>query len=288
MLVGRFSDSRSHLEEVLALFDPIAHRPLVHQTGSHPRVGSRGHLGIVLFCLGFPDQGTAHSNAGITEAWTLAHPPSVAASLAMGARLLCLGGDNAALDERACQLITVATEQGFPMYSALGAIYHGWAKVTNGELLEGLSLLRSATNAYRSTGAEYTMPYYTALVAKACEIADQVEEASTQLDNALQVAEKSGERWFTAELYRQKGQLLLRQGKPEAAEEFYRGAFAIAEQQAAKLWQLRAAVSLAELGHDRGPNSEARNRLTSIYGSFTEGFDTPDLKSAKGLLDNLS
>jgi predicted ATPase len=288
MLVGRFASSRSHLEEVLALYDPISHSSLVHQTGSHPRVGSQGHLGITLFCLGFPDQALAQSNAAIAEALMLAHPPSLAASLAMGARLLSLGGDNMALDERAGQLMALATERGFPMYRALGTIYRGWGKARTGDVAEGLSLLRSGSSAYRATGAEYTMPYYIALLAKACDIADKVDEASTLLDDALQIAEGIGERWFTAELYRHKGQVLLRQGHPEAAEELYRTALGIAEEQEAKLWELRAAVSLAQLLRDQGRRAEARDLLTPVYGWFTEGFDAQDLKGAKELLDEVS
>ena len=97
MFAGRFASSRSHLEEVLALYDPISHRSLVHQAGIHPHVNSQAYLGIVLFCLGFPDQALARSSAAIAEARRLAHPPSLAVSLAIGARLLSLVGDDAVL-----------------------------------------------------------------------------------------------------------------------------------------------------------------------------------------------
>ena len=132
------------------------------------------------------------------------------------------------------------------------------------------------------------MPYYIALVASACEIAGQIEEAGTQWDDALQIAERTGERWLAAELNRHKGQLLLRQGHTEAAEELYRKALSIAEEQEAKLWELRAAVSLARLRRDQGRHAEARDILAPVYGWFTEGFDTRDLKEAKALLDELS
>ena len=131
------------------------------------------------------------------------------------------------------------------------------------------------------------MPHYIALLAGACEIAGQVEEALTLLDDALQIVERTGERWFAAELNRHKGQLLLRQGHSEAAEELYRKALSIAEEQEAKLWELRAAVSLARLCRDQGRRAEARDLLAPVYGWFTEGFDTPDLKEAKALLDEL-
>jgi class 3 adenylate cyclase/predicted ATPase len=285
---GRFAASRSHLEEVLALYDPICHGSLGQQSGSHPRLGAQGQLGIALFCLGFPDQALAQSNAAIAEALTLAHAPSLAASLAMGARMLLLGGDNAGLDERTGQLIAVATEQGFPSYRALGTIYRGWGKVMDGDVVEGISLLRSGSNAYNGTGAQTRISFHIALLAKACEIAGQVEEALSLVDDALQIVERIGERWFAAELYRHKGQVLLRRGHPEAAEEFYRNALTIAAEQEAKLWELRAAVSLAQLGRDQGRRAEVHDLLAPVYGWFTEGFGTQDLKGAKVLLDELS
>jgi len=108
------------------------------------------------------------------------------------------------------------------------------------------------------------------------------------LDEAFQIVERTGERWFEAELHRNKGQLLLRQGHPEAAEELYRKALSIAEKQEAKLWELRAAASLARLRCDQGRHAEARDFLAPVYGWFTEGFDTPDLKETKALLDALA
>src|SRR5262249_25130626 len=148
MYVGRFALSRSHLEEALALYDPVAHQPPGQPTGNHPRVGTRGQLGIALFCLGFPDQALAQSNASVAEALTLGHPPSLVASLALGCRMLSLSGDAVALDERAGQLIAAATEQRFPLYVALGTIYRGWGKSITGDVTEGISLLRSGSKSY--------------------------------------------------------------------------------------------------------------------------------------------
>jgi predicted ATPase len=103
----------------------------------------------------------------------------------------------------------------------------------------------------------------------------------------LQIVEKTGERWFAAELNRHRGELLLRQGHSEGAEELYRKALSIAREQEAKLWELRAAVNLARLRRDQGRHTEARSLLAPVYGWFTEGFDTADLKEAKALLDEL-
>ena len=137
MYVGRFASSRSHLEEALALYDPVSNRSLGNQFGSDAYVNSQAYLGFVLFCLGYPDQALAQIDAAIAEARRLGHRPSLALTLTFGARLHSLGGENAALDERAAQLIAVATEQGFPFWRAMGAIYRGWVKVKNGNVTEG-------------------------------------------------------------------------------------------------------------------------------------------------------
>jgi predicted ATPase/class 3 adenylate cyclase len=287
MYMGRFTSSRLHLEEVLALYDPISHHSVIHRTGDDPHVVSLAFLGIVLFCLGYPDQALARSNEAIAEARRLAHPPSLAQSLTAAARLLSLVGDNAALEQRVGELVSVATEQGFPHWRAAGTIYRGWLQANNGNVTGGLCLLRSGSTALRSTGAESLRPYHIALLARAHEIAGQIEEAATQLDGALQIVEKTGERWFAAELNRHKGQLLLQQGHTQAAEELYRKALSIAVEQEAKLWELRAAVSLARLRRDQGRRAEARDLFARTYGWFTEGFDTPDLKEAEALLGEL-
>jgi predicted ATPase len=108
------------------------------------------------------------------------------------------------------------------------------------------------------------------------------------LDVALEIVERTGTRWFAAELHKQKGQLLLRQGQSEAAEELYCKALGIAREQEAKLWELRAAMSLARLRRDQDRRAEARDLLAPVYGWFTEGFDTPDLRQAKVLLEELA
>jgi class 3 adenylate cyclase/predicted ATPase len=288
MFVGRFGSSRSHLEEALALYDPVSHRSLVQQAGVHPHIFSQAYLSNVLFCLGFPDQALAQSHATLVEAQRLAHPPSLAGALAIGMRLLSLVGDDAALDDWVNQLIAVATEQGFPHWHAQGTIYSGWVRVKNGEVTEGISLLRSGSAAYRAGGAELFVPHYMALLAAACEIAGQVEESLTQLDDALHLAESTGERWFAAELNRHKGRLMLRQGHFETGEELYLKALSIAEQQGAKLWELRAAMSLARLRREQGRSTEGRAFLAPVCAWFTEGFDTPELNEAKALLDELA
>ena len=301
MFCGKFAASRSHLERALALYDPSAHRPLAQgiEIGSgwgtgtrplkiYPSVNSQSFLGIVLFCLGFPDQALAQSTAAIVEARRLADPPSLALTLALGSVLASLAGDNAALGKLAGQRVAVATEQGLPIWRAQGTMYRGWVKAKIGDLAEGISALRSGLTAFRATGAEAGMPHYNALLAEACELAGQIQEGLTLLDDALQFTKRTGERWFAAELNRRKGQLMLRQGSARAADELYRKALSIAREQEAKLWELRAAASLARLNCDQDRRVEARDLLALVYGWLTEGFDTADLKEAKALLDELA
>src|SRR5207248_3208201 len=115
---------------------------------------------------------------------------------------------------------------------------------------------RFGANAYRATGAESWTPYYTSLLARACAITGKIEESLTLLDDALQIVERTGERWFAGELNRYRGKLLLRQGHSEAAEDLYRKALGIAVKQGAKLWELRAGMSLARLRRDQGRHAE--------------------------------
>jgi class 3 adenylate cyclase/predicted ATPase len=287
MFVGKLAASRTHLEEVIALCNPISQRSLVRQAGDDPRVNSQAFLGIVLFCSGFPDQALRRSNAAVAEARKLAHPPTLAMSLAFGARVHSLDGDDAALGKRVSELIAVATEQGFPFWRSLGTIHLGLLKVKNGDVAEGMLLLRSGLSAQRATGSAILVPYHIALLAGACEIAGQSEEAWTLLEDALGIVDRTGERWFAAELYRRKGELLLRKGHAASVEELYRKALGIAKEQEAKLWELRASVSLARLLRDHGRLAEARDLLAPVYGWFTEGGDTPDLKEAKTLVDEI-
>ncbi len=288
MFAGRLRSARSHLEEVLAVYDPVGQPLLVHQAGTHPHVNSKAYLGIVLFCVGFPGEALEQSNSAIAESRRLAHPPSLAASLSLDAMLLSLDGNDALLRERADELTAVATEQSFPYWRAQGAAYRGWVKVKAGDVPDGISLLRSGLTAFRNTGAKMWTTYYTALLARAYEIAGQIEDGLTVSNDALQIVEGTGERWFAAELNRYKGQLLLRQGQLEAAEELYRKALSIAQEQGAKLWELRAAVSLARLRRKQARHAEAHYLLAPVYGWFTEDFDRPDLQKAKALLEALN
>ncbi|MDQ0466726.1 DNA-binding winged helix-turn-helix (wHTH) protein/predicted ATPase [Caulobacter ginsengisoli] len=286
LLAGNFAGSRMHLEALQALYDPLAHATLVQQAGSHPLM-TQAFLGLGLFCLGFPDQANARSLAAIAEARRLAHPTSLAVGLAIGALQASLAEDGEALDLRASELAVVASEQGLPFYQAWAAIYQGRAKVQAGDVAGGIALLQGGLAAYRATGAVMWLPHFIALLAAGHEAAGEVEDAAVLLDEAMQIVARTGERWFAAELYRRKGQLLLRLGQAEAAAEQYRQAIDLAGSQGARLWELRAAVSLARLYCDRGDHAEAGELLGPVYGGLTEGFGAPDLAQARALLDGI-
>jgi class 3 adenylate cyclase/predicted ATPase len=288
LMAGKFSSSRTHLEEVLARYDPVLHPSLIHQAGDDPCVISQGSLGLVLFALGYSEQALARTDLAIAEARRLSHPPSLAGSLVYGGRLHSLDGNNTALGEQAGELVAVTTKQDFPHWRAIGTVYRGWAEVRNGHVAEGISLMRGGLTAFRTTGARAWRPFFFSLLARACEIAEQVEEAVALLEDAMRSIEGTGERWLAAEVNRHKGRLLLRQGHSKAAEDLYHKALSIARQQEAKLWELRAAMSLARLYGDQGRRAEARDLVEPVYGWFTEGFDTADLIEAKALLDELA
>jgi hypothetical protein len=152
MLAGKFALARSHFEEVLALYDPLSGPSLVRQAAVHPHVASQAQLGMVLLCLGYSDQALARISAAITEARRLAHPPTFFMSLAFGTRVLSLIGDDATLDEWADQLVAGALEQGFADWVAYGRIGRGWVEVKHGHVKEGMSLLRTGSNAFRVMG----------------------------------------------------------------------------------------------------------------------------------------
>ena len=208
--------------------------------------------------------------------------------LAMDCRLLSLGGDDAALDERADQLIAVATEQGFPLYRALGTIYRGWVKVKNGDVAEGISLLRSGSSAYSATGAEARISYHIALLAEACEIAGQVEEALIAAGRCL--ADRRTDRGALV-----RGGAVPAQRPVDAAAGAFRGRRgALSQSPGDRRGAGGQALGIARRRQPRpalprpGPPRRSPDLLAPVYGWFTEGFDTQDLKGAKALLDELS
>jgi predicted ATPase len=186
-------------------------------------------------------------------------------------------------------LISLAKEQGFPYQMVFGAIHRGWALAHQGQAQEGIEQITQGSLAYRATGAELDRPYFLALLAEAHGTMGQPEAGLTTLAEALTVVDKTGERWYEAEIYRLKGALLLQQNanNQAEAENCFQQAIVVAQNQQAKSWELRAATSLARLWQQQGKRQEAHDLLAPVYHWFTEGFDTADLQEAKALLDTL-
>ena len=173
------------------------------------------------------------------------------------------------------------------MRIAMGTVLQGWAL---GAGTEGIARLRKGLVAYRATGAEAFSTYYLALLAETHLHGGQTEDGLSVVAEALSLASRNEERWWEAELHRLKGMLVLQEMAPDErkAEICFQQTLDVARRQQAKSWELRGATSLARLWLDRGKRHDAYDLLAPVYGWFTEGFDTLDLKEAKALLDELA
>ncbi|WP_247779614.1 AAA family ATPase [Bradyrhizobium sp. 170] len=287
---GRLGAARAHLEQGLAFYDPAQHHSLTVLFAENARVAMLSFLSLTLGLLGFADQAQARSREAVAEARELSHPISLAFALSVACRLHFVLEDPRTVRRRAEELIALTTEQRFAFFLAMGTTYRGWTLVEAGDAEAGIDLLRRGIEGFQASGAAWILPFYLAQLATAHAKTGRPEEGLGRLSEALALTEKSGVRWFEAELHRRRGELLLtaHAGAEAEAEADFRHAIAIARRQDAKLWELRAATSLARLWRGQGKRDEARAPLMSVHGWFTEGFDTPDLKEAKALLDELS
>jgi len=300
--LGEIAPAREHLEQAITLYDRRQHGSLVSLYGGiDPGVACRGDVASALWFLGYPDQALKRMHEGLTLAQELAHPCSSSVALCLAAWVSQYRRDGRATQEQAEASITVSREQGFPFWLTMATMFHGWALAERGHGEEGIAEMRQSLAAFRATGSEFVTSYYLALLAEAYGKTGQAEEGLRTLAEALEVANKTGGREYEAELYRLKGELSLqsrvvpishrKSGSKSAeteAEKCFLKAIDIARRQSAKSLELRASTSLSRLFQQQGKTAEARQTLSDIYGWFTEGFDTADLKDAKALLDELS
>jgi predicted ATPase len=289
LLLGELPLARAHLEQGMALYDSQQHRALAFLYGHDPGVCCRSVAALALWLLGYPDQALWHQHAAHSLAQEVAHPPSLAFTRMLAAIAHQLRREAHAAHGQAEALISLATEQGFALFLAIGGILRGGALTALGQREEQSGQLRQDLAAVRETGTALWEPYFLALLAEAYAQEGQVEAGLATLAEALAAAQATGERWGEAELYRLRGDLLLRQTGTQQveAETWLQRALDVARRQEAKALELRAAVSLSRLWQQQGKQGEARELLTPIYSWFTEGFDTADLQEAKGLLDEL-
>jgi DNA-binding SARP family transcriptional activator/predicted ATPase len=312
LFMGELVPAQEHLEQVITLYDRGQHRSLAFHYGTDPGVFSRSASSLSLWLLGYPDQALKRSHDALELAQEVAHPLSLAIALVYVACIHQLRREEQLTQERAEAAIALCAEQGFPYWLALGFAHKGWALAEQGEGEEAITLIRQGLTDYWATGAKLVQTWFLARLADAYRKVGQAEEGLAVLTEALALVEKTGERYYEAELYQLKGELLLRciepfdklrtapvemmQGESEAdveacfrhAEACFQHAIEVARRQRAKSWELRAVMGLSRLWQSQGKGEQARQLLAEIYGWFTEGFDTPDLQEARMLLEALS
>jgi predicted ATPase len=295
-LLGEMVPAGGHLEQGIALYDPQQHRSHAFLYEQDPRVNCLSFATFALWLLGYPDAALKRIHEARAFAQELSHPFSLVFALTCALYLYRFRREAQAVRERAEAVFTLSTEQGFPLPWGTGTIHQGWALAAQGQGGEGIAQIRQGLAVWRATGAELWWSYFLGMLAEAHEKGGEAEEGLRVLAEALAMADKSGERFWEAELYRLKGELTLAQSSGQGlassvqkeAEECFRKAVAIARRQSAKSLELRAVMSLSRLWQQQGKKEEARQMLAEIYGWFTEGFDTADLKEAKALLEELS
>jgi class 3 adenylate cyclase/predicted ATPase len=316
---GNLGSSRTHFEHALALYDPQQCRSLIASLGSDMGVNSLIFLAHVLWLLGYPDQARMRSRAALTLVQEIAHPQTTALVWGWDIVVNFDLREIQSVQQRAEAEISLCKEQGFLSHAGWGILWRTWALVMQEQAKDGTKYIQAHLAASRAAGLEALRPYVLALLAEAYGKTGQVEEGLTALAEALVAAEKTGERWYEAELYRLKGELTLQQSRASLgqvqdkspashnksevsnpqhptpstqaeadAEACFQKAIDIAQKQQAKSWELRASTSLARLWQQQGKKHEARNILSEIYNWFTEGFDTKDLQEAKTLLEELA
>jgi len=289
-VLGAVATAHIHFRQGIQLYDSQLHRASTFLYGEDAGVICRSLGAWALWCLGYPDQGRARSDEAVILAQQIAHPFSLGFALCFAAMFHQFRREVRATQERAEIAISLATEQGFPQWRALSVILEGWALAQQGQAQEGIVQMTQGLQAYHATGAEIQRPHFLALLAEAHGIMGQPETGLAVLTEALTLVDTTGERVWEPELYRLKGALLLQQHADNQAdaESCFAQAIAIAQTQQAKSLELRATSSLARLWKQQGKRQEAHDLLAPVYGWFTEGFDTADLKDAKALLDELA
>lgn len=294
-IMGEWPAALEHLNQMNSFYDPNEHSHLGFIYGQDPGIISLSSTASVLWCLGYQDQALEQSRKMLEAARLVNHPLSLAAALAFDSLLHLLRRDAAALEIRGKEVAALAEDKGFLFFVGIGAFKLGWVLVSRGRVEEGLAKLHQALEIYRATGVRFTLTELHGALAEAYGIIGDFDQGQEFMSQALAEVERGGERYYEAELYRLKGELLLRKGGTgdraalgSEAESCFRQSLAVAKRQGAKSFELRTAVSLARLLKNQGQGREAGKLLEDIYGRFTEGFDMPDLKEAKSLIEELA
>jgi len=286
---GDYETALRHLRRVLDFYNPHQHHlSLIYLRGSDAGLGAMAYEACCLWGLGFPDQALQRSEEALALARELNHPFSLADVLCFAGCLFhAMRRDGNSLKTSAEELMRLSHERGLAVWYATATRYMGEALVLQGNIQEGALQAREGI---RGMVSEYIEVHYTCALSSLVEAQTGVgylEEAQSTLAEAFAVAEKHDERYWVSELYRLKGELLLKQGKQAEAEASLKNAIEIARRQSAKSLELRAVMSLCRLWRKQSKGKEAQELLTETYNWFTEGFDTPDLIEARSLLEDL-
>ena len=258
--------------------------------GHDPRIIQLSHLSMVLLILGFPEQSRCISSDAIRISRNISHPYSLVFTLSYSAMLNCLCDEHQDAQDQSAEAISLASDQDFSKWLMHCTILHQFGAATAGDHENVLNQFRQSLGAWKGANTFLAQPFYIVLLANVYEMNHYIDEGLETIQEALNVIDKTGERWFEAELYRIKGEFLLKLPTPSLsqAEGAFQQALTMARHQQAKLWELRAAMSLSRLWRQQGESCAAYNLLTPVYEWFTEGFDMADLKQAKSLLATLS
>jgi predicted ATPase len=288
--MGVLLPAREHFEMAISLYDPERHGPLRLRYGTVDNgVICLSYMAGILWYLGYPDQALKRLNEAITLAQALSHPQSLAWAATFLGVLRQYRREARAAQEAADGAMELSAERGFTDFLARATALRGWAMAEQGRNEQGIALIQEGLAVSRATGAKVARPYFLCLLAEACLEAGRLDDGLSALTEALAAADEHEIRHYEAEMHRLKGELMLRDDSNAVeSQRCFERAIEIARGQSGKSLELRATMSLARLLDKQGHRDKARAMLAEIYGWFTEGFDTADLKEAKALLDDLA
>ena len=286
---GDFAEGRAHLDRAIALYDPSEHRTLAARFGQDVRVAALSYRSWALWMLGYPDAALGDASCPIKEG-EIGQAATLMYALVHACVIQVECGNYSEANEQVIELVSLAEEKGAQFWKALGLSVRGCLLVLGGRSVDAIQMITSSITALRSTGSTLWLPLHLPYLARAYGEDGQFDDAWRCIDEAIASVETTNERWIEVEVHRTGGEIALLSPNPDAAkaEAYFQRALMVARKQQAKSWELRAAMSMARLWRDQGRQDEARDLLARVYGWFTEGFDTLDLKEAKALLDALA
>jgi predicted ATPase len=280
---GEFAASRAHLERASMLYDPAQHRPLAIRFGLDIRATSLFYLSSAHWFLGYPDAALADARRALKDAREIGHAATLMVAMAATSLTRVLCGDYVRAIKLLDELATLADEKGSAQWKAFGISIQGCASAPTGEESNAVKTINSGLLAWQSTGSTLYGPVWSLHLAIAHAKLGEFDDAKRCIGEAITTVGTTKEKWWEAEINRIAGEIALMSSEPDAtkAEAYFERALAVARQQQAKSWELRAAMSLARLWRDQGKPQQARELLAPVYGWFTEGLETRDLKEGR-------